>query len=307
MENKTAHKNKHKSLLHKKADQADSLQPLVVRKQVWKTLTALLLLALLFLGTTLFSHPTKSYATPVDITDTPVATGTDTPTPSPSPTATATPTQPPTPTPSPTTAPTPRPTPRPQPTATPIPTVGVTATVGTVPTAVPPQKGGAGTKPSPVPTKQPTPTPTPTATAISTPPPAATSPIAGKKTVMAMQNLQNNSLPVVPLVVGTLLTLCVCGVGLIGYRRVRTALLPAVAVNKATNEYVGRPWQRVRTQPRPIAPGETTIPLTALPESPALINPQLEGPRTGPVRRLSRVRLQKLQQDPVDTREKEVQ
>ncbi len=305
MENKTTHTNKHKSLLHKKTNQAGSVQLLVARKQVWKTLTALFLLTLLFLSTTLFSHPTKSYATTADITDTPVATSTDTPTPDPSPTVTATPTQPPTATPSPTTAPTPRPTPKPQPTATPIPTIGVTATVGTVPTAVPPQKGGAGTKPSPVPTKRPT--PPPTATAISTPPPASTSPIAGKKTVMAMQNLQHDSLPIVPLVVGTLLTLCVCGVGLIGYRRVRTALLPAIAVNKATNEYVGRPWQRVRTQPRPIAPGETTVPLTALPESPALINPQLEGPRTGPVRRLSRVRLQKLQEGSVDTKEKEVQ
>jgi hypothetical protein len=304
MENKTIHKHKHEPHLHKKTDTVDSVQPSVAQKKVWKTLTALLLLTLLFLGTTLFSHPTKSYATPVDITDTPVPTSTDTPTPDPSPTATATPTQPPTATPSPTTAPTPRPTPRPQPTATPIPTIGVTATVGTIPTAVPPQKAGAGTKPSPVPTKRPT--PTPTATAISTPPPAATSPIAGKKTVMTMQNLQHDSLPVVPLVVGTLLTLCVCGVGLIGYRRVRTALLPAIAVNKATNEYVGRPWQRVRTQPRPIAPGETTVPLTALPESPALINPQLEGPRTGPVRRLSRVRLQKLQEGSVDTKEKEI-
>ncbi len=295
----------HESQLHKKPDRVASVQSSIVRKQVWKTLTALLLLTLLFLSTTLFSHPAESYAMLVDVTDTPVPTITDTPIPSP--TATATPTQPPTPTPSPTTAPTPRPTPRPQPTATPIPTVGVTATVGTVPTVVPPQQGGAGTKPTPVPTKQPTPTPTTMATTIPTPPPAATSPIAGKKTVMAVQSLQHDSLPVVPLVVGTLLTLCVCGVGLIGYRRVRTALLPAVAGTKVPNEYIGRPWQRVRTQPRPLAPGETTVPLTALPKPPAPRDIQLEGPKTGPVRRLSRVRLEKLQQEPVDTWEKEVQ
>jgi outer membrane biosynthesis protein TonB len=299
----------HESQLHKGTDKVPSVQFPVVRKKVWKTLAALFLLTLLFLSTTLFSHPLKSYAMLVDITDTPVPTITDTPTqaPSPSPTATATPTQPPTPTPSPTTAPTPRPTPRPQPTATPIPTVGVTATVGTVPTAVPPQQGGVGTKPTPVPTKQLTPTPTLTATTIPTPPPAATSPIAGKKTVMTVQNLQHDSLPVVPLVVGTLLTLCLCGVGLVGYRRVRTALLPAVVGNKVPNEYVGRPWQRVRMQPRPIAPGDTTVPLTALPKPLTPKDIQLDGPKTGPVRRLSRVRLEKLQQEPVDTWEKEVQ
>lgn len=303
MGNNTSPHKMHRSILHKSFEKLHFSKQLLAKKNMWKSLTALLLLTLLFLCTTLFSHPPKSFATPADVTVTPLATSTDTPTPDPSPTVGSTPTQVPTVAPSPTVAATPKPTPRPQPTATPIPTIGVTATVATAPTVAPTQN--AGVLPSPVPTKQ----PTATATATPTPPPAATAPITLKKTMSVTQNIHHDSVPVMPIMVGTLLTLCLSGVGFIGYRRVRTTLLPAISVKKTTNVHIGRPWQRIRTEEQPIvqAQNHATVPFTPLPESPVLTDSLSEGPRTGKVRRLGPVRLQSLQpQEPVQETEKEV-
>ena len=281
---------------------------------MWKTLTALFLLLLLFLCTTIFSHATKSIATPVDVIVTPIPTVTviTTPSPGPSPTIVVTPSPTivvtpsptivvtPSPTvvvtPSPTVVVTPSPTPTQNPTATPIPTVGTTPTAGVAPTIVPTQKAGAA--PQPVATPQPTKTPQPTATPSPVPTlrSVATATVNTKRIITANQETHSESVPVIPLVLGTLLIVCLGGVGFIGFRRVRTALLPAISAQRpATTPQNARPWQRIRTLPQPAAQplyGQATSHIAPLPVSPSHTEPLMGESRTGAMRRLGRIHLQ---------------
>jgi len=329
MDKNTSQGKKHEVRLHKKHHESQPSQWQVAIATVWKSLVALLLLLLLFVCTTMFSHATKSIATPVDVIATPIPTDTDTTTPSPgpsptvgttptpNPTATPSPTVVATPsptvvatpsptvvatpsptvvaTPSPTVVATPSPTPRPKPTATPIPTIGVTPTAGVAPTIVPTQK--AGTAPQPVATPQPTKTPQPTATPSPVPTlrSVATATVNTKRIITAKQETHSESLSVIPLVLGTLLILCLGGVSFIGFRRVHTALLPAISAKRLVTAQNTRPWQRIRTAPQPAAQSiheQATSHIAPLPVSPSHSEPLMKESRTGAMRRLGRVHLQ---------------
>ena len=305
MDKNTSQGKKHEVRLHKKHHESQPSQWQVAIATVWKSLVALLLLLLLFVCTTMFSHATKSIATPVDVIATPIPTDTDTTTPSPGPsptvgtTPTPNPTATPSPTvvatPSPTVVATPSPTPRPKPTATPIPTIGVTPTAGVAPTIVPTQK--AGTAPQPVATPQPTKTPQPTATPSPVPTlrSVATATVNTKRIITAKQETHSESLSVIPLVLGTLLILCLGGVSFIGFRRVHTALLPAISAKRLVTAQNTRPWQRIRTAPQPAAQSiheQATSHIAPLPVSPSHSEPLMKESRTGAMRRLGRVHLQ---------------
>ena len=297
MDKNTSQGKKHEVRLHKKHHESQPSQWQVAIATVWKSLVALLLLLLLFVCTTMFSHATKSIATPVDVIATPIPTDTDTTTPSPgpSPTVGTTPTPNPTATPSPTVVATPSPTPRPKPTATPTPTIGVTPTAGVAPTIVPTQK--AGTAPQPVATPQPTKTPQPTATPSPVPTlrSVATATVNTKRIITAKQETHSESLSVIPLVLGTLLILCLGGVSFIGFRRVHTALLPAISAKRLVTAQNTRPWQRIRTAPQPAAQSiheQATSHIAPLPVSPSHSEPLMKESRTGAMRRLGRVHLQ---------------
>jgi len=306
MDKNTSQGKKHEVRLHKKHHASQPSQWQVSIATVWKSLVALFLLLLLFVCTTMFSHATKSIATPVDVIATPIPTDTDTTTPSPGPSPTvgttptpnltATPSPTVVATPSPTVVATPSPTPRPNPTATPIPTIGVTPTAGVAPTIVPTQK--AGTAPQPVATPQPTKTPQPTATPSPVPTlrSVATATVNTKRIITAKQETHSESVSVIPLVLGTLLILCLGGVSFIGFRRVHTALLPAISAKRlVVTAQNARPWQRIRTAPQPAAQSiheQATSHIAPLPVSPSHSEPLMKESRTGAMRRLGRVHLQ---------------
>lgn len=148
---------------------------------------------------------------------------------------------------------------------------------------------------------------------VLTQPTTAPVDITNKKTVTPAQHSPRNDSPMVPLFVGTLLTLCLGAGGFVGVRRMRTALLPAIDMKKQRNHTSAHSWQRVRTAPTPVpqlhvqetlpfAPvlleGESAVspPLTDIPPFPnaneiAIMN---EGPQTGSHRRLGPVRLRKI-------------
>ena len=298
-----------------------------------KVFVALLLVVLLFLCVGAFSHtPTKTFAAHTDTTVTPTAALSVTAEPSltaePSPSPTSQPSPNPTPKPSPTMAPSPTATPLPTatsiPTVVPSPTVGITPTVVVKPTvAVTPtvvvkptmvhptpvatQKAGAGPLPMPTATQMPTVVPTQPATAPVD--------ITSKKTLAPAQSPLHSDSPMVPLVVGTLLTLCLGAGGFVGVRRVRTALLPAIDMKKQRNHSFAHSWQRVRTIPTAVPPlhVQETMPFSpvSLPVESAASLPEMdipesaivdedamadEGPKTGPHRRLGPVRLRKITQ-----------
>ena len=300
-----------------------------------KACVALLLIVLLFLCVVLFSRTTtKTLAAPVDATVTPTAIVSVTVEPSPSPSLTPEPSPSPTPEPSPTEAPRPTPTATlaptatPQPTATSIPTAVPSPTQGVTPTVV--VKPTVAITPTMVvkPTVAITPTviyPTPIATqkagassiAIPTvvPTQPTTAPVntTSKKTVSPAQHPLHTDSPMMPLFVGTLLTLCLGAGGFVGVRRVRTALLPAIDIKKQKNHSSAHTWQRVRTAPTPVPPlpvqdaqpfsptslqeEEAVSPLLA-DRAPFLMMDEMgitgEGPKTGPHRRLGPVRLRKV-------------
>ncbi len=285
-----------------------------------KASVALLLIVLLFLCVAAFSHATtKTFAAHIDATVMPTAIVSVTLGPSP----TSQPGPSPTPQPSPTVAPSPTPTATLAPTATPIPTVtsvptavpsptvGMTPTVVVKPTVavtatmvhatpVATQKAGAG--PIPMPTQMPT--------VVPTQPTTAPVDITSKKTIAPTQSPLHNDSPMVPLVVGTLLTLCLGAGGFVGVRRVRTALLPAIDMKKQRKHSFAHSWQRVRTIPTTAVPplyAQETMPFVPVPlqtEStaslprveipPLAMADEDEGPKTGPHRRLGPVRLRKL-------------
>ena len=302
-----------------------------------KASIALLLVVLLFLCVAAFSHTTKTFAAHIDATITPTAIVSVTPEPSPTSQPSPSPTLEPSPTPepSPTMAPSPTPTATFAPTATPIPTatsiptvvpsptvgitptvavkptVGVKPTVAVSPTMVHPapvatQKAGAGPLPMPTVTQMPT--------VVPTQPTTAPVDITSRKTLAPAQSPLHNDSPMVPLVVGTLLTLCLGAGGFVGVRRVRTALLPAIDMKKQRNHTFAHSWQRVRTVPTPIPSlqAQETLPFAPVPRQAesAVSLPEVdvppfaaianeieltdEGPKTGPHRRLGPVRLRKI-------------
>lgn len=112
----------------------------------------------------------------------------------------------------------------------------------------------------------------------------------------AKQETNRGSGPVVPLVLGILLIVCLGGVSLIGFRRVRTALLPTISVKRsAATSQNALPWQRIRTLPQPAAqpvPEQATAHIAPLPVSPSHAEPLMGESRTGAMRRLGRVHLQ---------------
>jgi len=307
-----------------------------------KAFVALLLTVLLFLCVAALTHvTTKTFAAYRDATVTPTTTISVTPEPSPSPTSQPSPSptiqpspsptiQPsPTPKPSPTMAPSPTPTATFEPTATPIPTatsiptvvpsptVAITPTViatptvvvkptiavtptMTHPTPVATQKAGAGPVPLPTMTQMPT--------VVSTQPTTAPADMTtnNKKSVSPLQDPLHSDAPMMPLVVGTLLTLCLGAGGFVGVRRIRTALLPALAVKKQRNHTFARSWQRVRVvqSAEPPMHAQETLPFSpVLSQDNAVSLPNValpllavadEGPKTGSRRRLGPVRLRKM-------------
>jgi hypothetical protein len=178
------------------------------------------------------------------------------------------------------------------------PTIAVTPTV-VYPTPVTTQKAGAG--PIAMPTVIPTQS---TTTPVD---------ITRKKAVASAQHPLHNDMPMVPLFVGTLLTLCLGAGSIVGVRRVRTALLPAIPMKKQRSHSFAHSWQRVRTVPTPVPPVhvQETLPFApaALPEASATSPADMEispfammdegamldeGPKTGSHRRLGPVRLRKI-------------
>lgn len=274
--------------VHKKRDGLRLSRHSVSRAHALKILVALLLTILLFLCTALLSHTTKTFAVRAVITVTLTET-----------TMKATATPRPTPKPSPTIAPTPTPKATPIPTATSIPTVAPSPTVVVTPTM---------THPTPVVTQKAGLTPLLTATRVATVvvTQPTTAPIermqqgTGNATSSRRGSLLSNS-PLLPLVVGTLLTLCLGAVGFVGVRRARTALLPAIGVKKQRSHAFAHSWQRVRP-PAPVAPSheQETLPFSSIPELQQQSEGHLsamkvassEGPKTGTHRRLGPVRLQ---------------
>ena len=299
-----------------------------------KASVALLLIVLLFLCVAAFSHATtKTFAAHTDATvmATVIVSVTPGPSPtsqpSPSPTPQSSPTMAPSPTPTATLAPTatPLPTATSVPTAVPSPTVGITPTVVVKPTvaatptvvvkptvAVTPtmvhptpvatQKAGVGPIPMPTVTQMPTVVPTQHTTAPVD--------MTSKKTIAPTQSPLHSDSPMVPLVVGTLLTLCLGAGGFVGVRRMRTALLPAIDMKKQRKHSFAHSWQRVRTVPTvavsplhaqetmPFAPiplqTESTASLPRVEIPPLAMEDEDEGPKTGSHRRLGPVRLRKL-------------
>ncbi len=152
--------------------------------------------------------------------------------------------------------------------------------------------------------------PTIVPTQLTTAPVAITS----RKTLAPAQSPLHNDSPMVPLVVGTLLTLFLGAGGFIGVRRVRTALLPAINMKKQRNHSFAHSWQRVRTSPTTVPPlhvqetlpfapasvqadGTVSPPRVDVPPYMAIANEITitdEGPKTGPHRRLGPVRLRKI-------------
>ncbi len=260
-----------------------------------RTAAALLLTILLFLCVAAFSRTTtKTLAAHMDQTVTPVQSPSPTVRPKPSPT------------PRPSSTPKPSPTPRPTmiPTATPIatavpsPTIGITPTVLITPTIAHPtpvatRKVGIG--PIPMPT-----TPLmPTIVATQSSPVAITS----KKSASPEQGLLHSDSPLLPLVVGTLLTVCLGATGFIGVRRMRTAILPAIDMKKQRRHRFAHSWQRVRTNPSIASPlyAQETMPISMQGSTASLPKMQRststivdEGPKTGSHRRLGPVRLRKM-------------
>ena len=157
-------------------------------------------------------------------------------------------------------------------------------------------------------------------TGVPTQPVTAPVDITSKKTLAPAQSPLHSDSPMVPLVVGTLLTLCLGAGGFVGVRRVRTALLPAIDMKKQRNHSFARSWQRVRTVPTASVPplhvqetlpfalvaplplqAEDTVspPRVDVPPFAAIANEVAitdEGPKTGPHRRLGPVRLRKITQ-----------
>jgi len=233
----------------------------------------LLLTILLFVCVVAFSRvTTKTFASYTQQTVTPTTTITVTPESSPSPTLAPSPTMALSPTvqPSPTVAPSPtsKATATSVPTVVPSPTVAITPTLAVTPTVV---------HPTPVVTQKaeplPVPTVTPIPTVVSLKPTSNSVEIADKHKVTVVppaQDVLHTSSPIVPLVVGTLLTLCLSAVGFVGVRRVRTALLPAIDLKKQKTHRFAHSWQRVRAASPPVSPihAQETTPFAPIPEPP---------------------------------------
>ena len=305
-----------------------------------KASVALLLIVLLFLCVAAFSRATtKTFAAHIDATvmatvivsvtsgPSPTSQPSPSPTSQPSPTPQPSPTIAPSPTPTATLAPTatPQPTATSVPTAVPSPTVGITPTVVVKPTVaatptvvVKPTVAVTPTMvhPTPVATQKvgagpiSMPTVTQISTVVPTQPTTAPVDMTNKKTIAPAQSPLHSDSPMVPLVIGTLLTLCLGAGGFVGVRRVRTALLPAIDMKKQRKHSFARSWQRVRTIPTTAASPlhvQETMPFALVPlqaertaslprvEIPPLaMEDEDEGPKTGPHRRLGPVRLRKL-------------
>ena len=230
------------------------------------TVVALLLTMLLFVCIVAFSGATtKTFAAYTEQTATPTKIVTATVESSPSPTLT--------PRPSPTMAlsPTPKPTATSVPTVVPSPTVAIKPTATSVPTVAPSPTvaikptvviTSTVVYPTPIVTQKaepllPLPSVTQISTVVSLKPTRNPVEIANKRQasmVAPEQDALYSSSHMVPLFVGTLLTLCLGAVGFIGARRVRTALLPAIDLKKQKTHTSAHSWQRVRTAPQPVPP-----------------------------------------------------